>query len=92
MQQEQEQQTGMIWDYISPSRLSLWMKCPLAFRRRYIEGVQTAPTPALFVGKVVHAILAHIYRMRQAGHVCKAESLPMIVADAWKYAMETEPC
>jgi len=30
MAQEQEEQlTGMVGDYVSPSRLSLWMKCPL---------------------------------------------------------------
>jgi len=92
MQQEQEeQQTGQVWDYVSPSRLALWMKCPLAFRRRYIEGMQSAPTPALFVGKITHSVLAHIYRMRQAGQVCEPDALPMLVADAWKFGMETEP-
>jgi len=35
MQAEQEQQTGMVWDYVSPSRLSLWLKCPLAFKGVY---------------------------------------------------------
>ena len=70
MQQEQEQLSGQVLDYISPSRLSLWMKCPLAFRRRYVEGFQTAPSPALFVGKITHSVLAHIYRMRQADQEC----------------------
>jgi hypothetical protein len=92
MKQEQEQQTGMIWDYVSPSRLSLWMKCPLAFKRRYIDGWQSIPSPALFVGKVTHAVLAHVYRHRIAGQLCTTEDLPMFVADAWKDAMETEPC
>jgi len=91
MQQEHEQQSGQVLDYVSPSRLSLWMKCPLAFRRRYVEGFHTAPSPALFVGKVTHSVLAHIYRLRQAGQDCPADSLPMLVADAWKFGMETEP-
>ena len=93
MQQEQEQTqaSGQFLDYVSPSRLSLWMKCPLAFRLRYIEGLQTAPTPALFVGKITHSILAHIYRMRGAGQNCEADNLPILVADAWKFGMETEP-
>jgi RecB family exonuclease len=89
---EQEHQTGLIWDYVSPSRLSLWLKCPLAFKRRYIDGFQTLPSPALFVGKVVHSVIAHVYRHRTAGQICTTEDLPMFVADAWKYAMETEPC
>jgi hypothetical protein len=97
MQQEQvrpdqEQQTGMIWDYVSPSRLSLWLKCPLAFRKRYIDGEQTSPTPALFVGKVTHAVLAHVYRQRSAGRLCTVENMPGLVSDAWQFATETEPC
>ena len=31
-----EQRRG-VWDYVSPSRLNLWLKCPLAF-----------PAPQLF--------------------------------------------
>jgi len=97
MQQEQvrpdqEQQTGMIWDYVSPSRLSLWLKCPLAFKRRYIDGWKTDPSPALFVGKVTHAVLAHVYRQRSAGQLCTIEGLPTLTADAWQFATATEPC
>ena len=87
---EQEHQAGQIWDYVSPSRLSLWLKCPLAFRKRYIDGEQTYPSPALFIGKVVHSALAHIYRQRIGGYTCTADNLPMIVADAWNMSMEQE--
>jgi len=90
--EREEQQTGQVWDYVSPSRLSLWLKCPLAFKRRYIDEWKTALTPALFVGKVVHSVLAHIYRLRIAGHVATMDELPTFVADAWEYARETEPC
>jgi hypothetical protein len=38
---------GGVWDYISPSRLNLWLKCPLAFKLRYIDGVKMPTTPAL---------------------------------------------
>jgi len=51
----------MIWDYISPSRLNLWMKCPLAFRRKYIDGLETPSSPSLFVGKVTHEVLDAVY-------------------------------
>jgi putative RecB family exonuclease len=90
LEQEQQQNTGQIWDYVSSSRLSLWLKCPLAFRKRYIEGEQSTPSPALFVGKVVHAVLAHVYRHRIAGQVCTTDDLPIFVADAWKFCMTTE--
>jgi hypothetical protein len=38
---------GGVWDYISPSRLNLWLRCPLAFRLQYIDGVRTPTTPAV---------------------------------------------
>ena len=91
-QEAKEQQTGQIWDYISASRLSLWSKCPLAFRKRYIDQEPSSPSPNMFVGKVVHAVLAHIYRHRVAGEVCTAEQLPQFVADAWNKSLQIEPC
>jgi putative RecB family exonuclease len=63
---ERERPSG-IWDYISPSRLNLWIRCPLAFKFRYIDGIRTPPTTNLFLGKAVHAALEHFYRQRQAG-------------------------
>jgi len=92
LEREQQQTTGRIEDYISPSRLSLWLKCPLAFKRRYIDDRPSAPTPSLFVGKVVHSVLAHVYRLRIAGQICTPDDMPRFVADAYKYAMEIEPC
>ena len=56
-----------IWDYVSPSRLNLWLRCPLAFRLRYIDGVATPASPAMFVGKMVHRGLEMYYRHRQLG-------------------------
>jgi len=49
-----EQRAAGVWDYISPSRLNLWLRCPLAFRLRYIDGIRSPPSPAMFVGKRVH--------------------------------------
>ena len=31
---------GGVWEYISPSRLNLWLRCPLAFRLQYIDGIR----------------------------------------------------
>ena len=62
---ELEGRKGGIWDYVSPSRINLWLKCPLAFRLRYVEGIRSAPSPAQFVGKTVHRALEIYYRNRQ---------------------------
>jgi putative RecB family exonuclease len=53
--------------HISPSRLNLWLRCPLAFRFRYLDGIRTPTTPGLFLGKAVHAGLEIFYRHRQLG-------------------------
>ena len=38
--------TGGVWDYVSASRLNLWLKCPLAFQLRYVDGVESPVSPA----------------------------------------------
>jgi putative RecB family exonuclease len=54
-------------DYISPSRLNLWLRCPLAFRLKYCDGVEIPTSPALLLGQVVHKLLEHYYRGRMRG-------------------------
>jgi hypothetical protein len=82
----------MIWDYVSPSRLNLWMKCPLAFRRKYIDGIEIPTSPNLFVGKVTHDVLDAVYRCRMVGAFTTADDVPQFVDDAWKRTMVSEPC
>ena len=83
---------GNVWNYISASRLSLWMKCPLAFRRRYVDGIESAPSVSMFVGKVVHGVLEHVYRCRSVGAIASEDDLPAFVEAAWSRSMEEEPC
>ena len=54
-------------NYISPRRLKLWLKCPLAYKLHYIDGLVTPTTPSLFLGQVVHRGLQYYYRHRQRG-------------------------
>ena len=56
-----------VWDYISPSRLNTWLKCPLAFKLRYVDGVRSPTTPSLFLGRRTHRGLEIFYRHRQLG-------------------------
>ncbi len=60
-------QQGGVWSYVSPSRLSLWARCPLAFRFRYVDGIKTPTGVSLFLGTRVHAGLEDYYRHRQLG-------------------------
>ena len=36
--EEPRRKQGGIWAYVSPSRLSKWLSCPLAYRLAYIDG------------------------------------------------------
>ena len=81
-----------IWDYVSPSRLNLWLKCPLAFRRRYIDGFMMSPSVNLFVGKVTHDVLDSVYRCASVGAYTTPEDVPAFVETAWKQIMGSEPC
>ena len=84
------QRPSGVRDYISPSRLTLWLKCPLAFKIRYVDGVITPTSPAAFVGKVVHTALETHYRHRQLGLTMPVDSLLRQLIDRWEQSAAEE--
>ena len=82
--------TGSVWDYISPSRLTCWLSCPLKFKFRYIDGIRSPPTPSLFLGKTVHAGLEVFYRHRQLGITLETEQVAARMLASWDQAIEDE--
>jgi len=78
----EERQSG-VDSYISPSRLNCWLKCPLAFRLRYIEGIRSPPSPSMFLGKVVHFAMEANYRHLQLGIRLDAEQVVQKLLDGW---------
>jgi len=85
----QERQGG-VWEYVSPSRLSCWLSCPLKWRFRYVDGIHTPTTPALFVGKACHAGLECYYRHRQLGVTLEADDLARRMAGSWAALVDEE--
>jgi len=82
---------GGAWDYISPSRLNLWLRCPLAWKLKYIDGIIPPPTPSLFVGKRVHDALEVFYRHRHLGIVdFGVEGAVKRIVESWEQAAELE--
>ena len=77
-------------DYISPSRLNLWLKCPLAFRIRYIDRVTSKTTPSLFIGKTVHRGLEIHYRHRQLGIRLEPADVIRRMNDSWDAAVSDD--
>ena len=79
-----------VWSYISPSRLNLWLKCPLAFKLRYVDGVSSPPGPSLFLGKQVHEGLEIFYRHRQMNVALDAGQVCLRLLDHWDQAVTEE--
>jgi putative RecB family exonuclease len=81
---------GGVWAYISPSRLGKWLSCPLAFKIQYVDGIRSPTTPALFLGKVVHANLETYYRHRQLGVILGATDVLRRQSESWSETAEKE--
>jgi len=77
--------------YISPSRLNLWLRCPLAFKLRYIDGIRSPPSKSMFVGKMVHSGLECFYRHRQLGVTLPAGDIVQRMDACWE-PLTAEDC
>jgi len=88
--EEPLQQQGGVFEYISPSRLSCWMACPLKLRLRYIDGIRSPPSPSMFLGKCCHSGLEAYYRHRQLGTTLSAEDVTKRMVDGWSEAVAEE--
>ena len=88
--QEPSPRAEGIWAYISPSRLNLWLRCPLAFRLRYIDGIRSPTTPSLFLGQRVHSALEAFYRHRMLGLTIGAKEASQRMLEGWEAAAEEQ--
>jgi putative RecB family exonuclease len=84
-----ERQGGAL-EYVSPSRLSCWLSCPLKWKFRYLDGIRTPTTASLFVGKAVHAGLEGFYRHRQLGITLGADDVNRRSQESWAQLVDKE--
>ena len=84
------QRPGGVREYVSPSRLSCWLACPLRFKFRYLDGIRTPTTPALFVGKACHAGLEIYYRHRHLGITLEADDVAQRMLGSWAQLVDEE--
>ncbi len=89
LDQPQERTRG-VWDYISPSRLNLWLRCPLSWRLHYVDGIRTPTSAALFVGKVCHSSLEAFYRHRMLGITLSPDEVISRMDAGWGQAVVDE--
>ena len=80
-------------DYLSYSAITLFQKCPLAFRFRYLDGLREKTTSSsLAVGRSVHAALEAWFTARMQGD--PEPDLDMLVSafwDEWRCCNEETP-
>jgi putative RecB family exonuclease len=79
-----------VWDYVSPSRLNLWLKCPLALKSRYIDRIPSPTTPSLFLGKRVHAALEYWYLHRMLELPIDPASVLDQIDEMWDEAVDSD--
>ena len=85
----QERQGGPL-AYVSPSRLSCWLSCPLKWAFRYRDGLRTPTSAALFTGKAVHASLECYYRHRQLGVTLATDDVIQRSMESWAQLVDQE--
>jgi CRISPR/Cas system-associated exonuclease Cas4 (RecB family) len=69
---------------VSASRLGVWQTCRLKFYFRYVLQLSKPPTPALHVGKVVHAVLQAWNKARWRKEVFSLERFKTLFDQDWK--------
>ncbi len=77
-------------EYISASRLNLWLKCPLAYKLKYIDGVAEPSSPSLLIGKQVHHAIEVFYRHRQIGVTIELDEIFNEMVQKWPSVIEQE--
>jgi CRISPR/Cas system-associated exonuclease Cas4 (RecB family) len=70
--------------------LNCWLKCPLAWKFRYLDGIRTPTSPSLFLGKVVHLGLEGAYRHKQLGVTLEAGQVVQKMLDGWARLIDEE--
>ncbi len=81
---------GGVREYISASRLNTWISCPLKFKLRYLEGIRTPTSPAMFLGKRVHRGLEIYYRHRMLGISLEPGDVARRMMDGWDAAVASD--
>ena len=85
-----EERGGDVRQYISSSRLNCWLGCGLRFKCRYLDGLPSPTTPALFLGRQVHRGLESFYRHRQLGVTLPADEVVQRMLAGWAAAIDED--
>jgi len=73
----------LLTEEVSASRLARWSSCRLQFYFHYIAQIQKPATPALHVGKTVHAVLQNWNLARWRGQNRSIDDLSDLFIQSW---------
>jgi putative RecB family exonuclease len=73
----------VLTEEVSASRLGLWSSCRLKFYFKYVLQLQKPATPALHVGKTVHAVLQAWNLARWRSQVMDADTVKVVFTQRW---------
>lgn len=77
-------------EYLSASRLKSFHTCRLQWYFRYIEQIPSKVSPALLVGKVVHAVLQAWNLARWRGEDTPPDRMELLFEASWIHGCEEE--
>jgi hypothetical protein len=82
---------GQPLQHLSHSSYGRFVLCPEDWRRRYVLGEKTAPTGAMFLGRLVDDAITLYYRhILDHGERLSVDQLKDAFCDGWKAAAEAE--
>ena len=76
---------------VSASRINLFHSCRLKFYFRYVLKLTKPASPALHVGKTVHAMLQEWSKRRWMGKPANSEALLSHFDELWQLSLKDEP-
>jgi hypothetical protein len=77
--------------HLSPSSYSLWVSCPEAWRRRYIQGEKPPPSGSMFLGsRVDDALSAYHRRILDHGDRLASDQVLDLYCKNWQAELEAE--
>lgn len=78
-------------EYLSASRLSCWQQCKRKHYFRYIARIPSQSSPALHLGKVVHATLQRLNHWKWRGEEYDTDALRSVLDNAWDRELQENP-
>lgn len=55
-------------DYLSPSQINMYIRCPLSYYFRYVEGIKLPPSGAMTYGSSIHKAIEYNYSQKVESH------------------------